>query len=204
VLCCSTKSRRATPTRRIFWNRPCVSIPTQRTVLNALGIAYLEQAQFDKALPAFRDAAKRAQHWSYPLHNAALASVETGDYKSAIKYYQQAIKLTPQYSYLHYNLGLVYQRLNRNKDAENAYREAMKRASNSAEPSNALGTLKAAQGKRSEAEQFYKDALAKNPKLYSARHNLALLLASTRIDSRRGSTCGARICASRRASPRRS
>jgi len=145
---------------------------------NALGIAYLEQAQFDKALPAFRDAAKRAQHWSYPLHNAALASVETGDYKSAIKYYQQAIKLTPQYSYLHYNLGLVYQRLNRNKDAENAYREAMKRASNSAEPSNALGTLKAAQGKRAEAEQFYKDALAKNPKLYSARHNLALLLAS--------------------------
>ncbi|HEV8146447.1 MAG TPA: tetratricopeptide repeat protein [Bryobacteraceae bacterium] len=145
---------------------------------NALGIAYLEQAQFDKALPAFRDAAKRAQHWSYPLHNAALASVETGDYKSAIKYYQQAIKLTPQYSYLHYNLGLVYQRLNRNKDAENAYREAMKRASSSAEPSNALGTLKAAQGKRSEAEQFYKDALAKNPKLYSARHNLALLLAS--------------------------
>lgn len=145
---------------------------------NALGIAYLEQAQFDKALPAFRDAAKRAQHWSYPLHNAALASVETGDYKSAIKYYQQAIKLTPQYSYLQYNLGLVYQRLNRAKDADGAYRAAMKLAPNSAEPYNALGTLKAAQGKRAEAEQFYKDALSKNPKLYSARHNLALLLAS--------------------------
>jgi tetratricopeptide (TPR) repeat protein len=160
--------------------------PNTAYSFNALGIAYLEQAQFDKALPAFRDAAKRAQHWSYPLHNAALASVETGDYKSAIKYYQQAIKLTPQYSYLHYNLGLVYQRLNRNKDAENAYREAMKRASNSAEPSNALGTLKAAQGKRSEAEQFYKDALAKNPKLYSARHNLALLLASDKNRQQEG------------------
>ena len=160
--------------------------PNTAYSFNALGIAYLEQAQFDKALPAFRDAAKRAQHWSYPLHNAALASVETGDYKSAIKYSQQAIKLTPQYSYLHYNLGLVYQRLNRNKDAENAYREAMKRASSSAEPSNALGTLKAAQGKRSEAEQLYKDALAKNPKLYSARHNLALLLASDKNRQQEG------------------
>ena len=48
---------------------------------NALGIAYLEQAQYDKAIPAFRDAARRAQHWSYPLHNAALAYMETGDYR---------------------------------------------------------------------------------------------------------------------------
>jgi tetratricopeptide (TPR) repeat protein len=150
--------------------------PNTAYSFNALGIAYLEQAQFDKALPAFRDAAKRAQHWSYPLHNAALASVEIGDYKSAIKYYQQAIKLTPQYSYLPYNLGLVYQRLNRTKDADSAYRAALKLAPNSAEPYNALGTLKAAQGKRAEAEQFYKDALTRNPKLYSARHNLALLL----------------------------
>ena len=48
---------------------------------NALGIAYLEQAQYDKAIPAFRDAVRRAQHWSYPLHNEALAYVETGDYR---------------------------------------------------------------------------------------------------------------------------
>ena len=48
---------------------------------NALGIAYLEQAQYEKAIPAFRDAVRRAQHWSYPLHNVALAYVETGDYQ---------------------------------------------------------------------------------------------------------------------------
>jgi tetratricopeptide (TPR) repeat protein len=45
---------------------------------NALGIAYLEQADFAKAIPAFRDAAKRAPNWSYPLHNLALAYVEAG------------------------------------------------------------------------------------------------------------------------------
>ena len=144
---------------------------------NALGIAYLEQAQYDKAIPAFHDAVQRAQHWSYPLHNEALAYVELGDYKSAIRAYQDAIKLTPQYSYLPYNLGLVYQRLNRRNDAETAYRKALQLAPNSAEPYNALGTLKASQGKRTEAEQLYRSALQRNPGLLPARHNLALLLA---------------------------
>jgi tetratricopeptide (TPR) repeat protein len=143
---------------------------------NALGIAYLEQAQYDKAIPAFRDAVRRAQHWSYPLHNEALAYTETGDYRSAIRAYQEAIRLTPQYSYLPYNLGLVYQRLNRRKDAETAYLKAEMLAPNSAEPYNALGTLKASQGKRAEAEKLYQQALQKNPSLLPARHNLALLL----------------------------
>ncbi len=145
---------------------------------NALGIAYLEQGQFDKAIPAFRDAAHRAQHWSYPLHNEALAYTETGDFSAAIRAYQQAIKLTPQYSYLPYNLGLVYQRMNRKKDAEASYRKAMMLAPTSAEPYNALGTLKASERKTQDAEEFYKEALQRNPGLLSARHNLALLLAS--------------------------
>ena len=143
---------------------------------NALGIAYLEQAQFDKAIPAFRDAAKRAVHWSYPLHNLALSYVETGDYKDAIKSYQQAMKLTPQYGYLPYNLGLVYQRINRRKEAEASYRKAIAISPDLAQPYNALGTLKASEGKRTDAEQNYKQALAKDPKLLAARHNLAILL----------------------------
>ncbi len=143
---------------------------------NALGIAYLEQAQFDRAIPAFRDAAKRAVHWSYPLHNLALSYVETGDYKDAIKSYQQAMKLTPQYGYLPYNLGLVYQRINRRKEAEASYRKAMLLSPELAQPYNALGTLKASEGKRADAEQNYKEALVKDPKLLAARHNYAILL----------------------------
>ena len=46
---------------------------------NALGIAYLEQGQFDKAIRRVSRRRHRAQHWSYPLHNEALASVEIGD-----------------------------------------------------------------------------------------------------------------------------
>lgn len=148
---------------------------------NALGISYLEQADYRKAIPAFRDAARRAPLWSYPLHNLALAYFQIGDYRGAIRTYQQAMKITPQYSYLPYNLGLIYQRTNRRKEAEQEYRLAMSLAPNSAEPLNALGSLKSQEGKSSEAEKLYRDALAKNENLLAARHNLAELL-STRAD----------------------
>jgi tetratricopeptide (TPR) repeat protein len=152
--------------------------PNAAYAYNALGIAYLEQGQFDKAIPAFRDAARRAQHWSYPLHNEALAHVESGEYQAAIRLYQQAMRLTPQYAYLPYNLGLVYQRLNRRKDAESSYRKAISIAPDSGEAYNALGTLKASTGKAAEAEKDYRDALQRNPNLLAARHNLAVLLAA--------------------------
>jgi len=155
--------------------------PGQAYGYNALGIAYLEQADFAKAIPAFRDAARRAPNWSYPLHNLALAYVEAGNYQDAIRSYRQAMRITPQFSYLPYNLGLVYQRLNSRRDAEIEYRLAMTLAPDSAEPLNALGSLKASEGKSAEAEKFYRDALQKNPSLLTAlaaRHNLGLLLAS--------------------------
>lgn len=147
---------------------------------NALGIAYLEQADFTKAIPAFRDAVKRAPNWSYPLHNLALAYQEAGDYQGTIRSYQLAMKITPQFAYLPYNLGLVYQRLNQRREAEASYRKAIELAPDSGEPLNALGSLKAAEGKNAEAEKFYRQALAKNPNLLAARHNLAILVAGTK------------------------
>ncbi len=147
---------------------------------NALGIAYLEQADFTKAIPAFRDAVRRAPNWSYPLHNLALAYQESGDYQGTIRAYQQAMKITPQFAYLPYNLGLVYQRLNQRREAEANYKKAIELAPDSAEPLNAMGSLKAAESKTAEAEKLYKQALAKNPNLLAARHNYALLLAGTK------------------------
>jgi tetratricopeptide (TPR) repeat protein len=144
---------------------------------NALGIAYLEQANFEGAVPAFRDAISRAPHWAYPAHNLALTYFELGDYAGAIRSYEQAIRLRPQDSYLPYNLGLVYQKLNRRREAEQAYRRALVLAPDSAEPLNALGSLKAGMGKFDEAERLYREALKKNSELLAARHNLALLLA---------------------------
>ncbi len=143
---------------------------------NALGIAYLEQAAFQKSIPAFQDAARLAPNWSYPLHNLALAYVESGDTEGAVRSYQQAMKVTPQYAYLPYNLGLIYQRTNRRREAEQSYRRAAELAPNSPEPLNALGSLKSQMGRTVEAEKLYRGALAKNANPVPTRHNLALLL----------------------------
>ena len=161
---------------------------------NALGIAYLEQAQYDKAIPAFRDAVRRAQHWSYPLHNEALAYVETGDYRSAIRAYQEAIRLTPQYSYLPYNLGLVYQRLNRRKDAEAAYMKAEMLAPNSAEPYNALGTLESVGRQARRRRAALPPGFAEESELCCPRVTIWRCCWRTRRAARRKpSICGARI-----------
>ena len=144
---------------------------------NALGIAYLEQADYARAVPAFRDASRLAPYWAYPLHNLALTYTEMGNAEAAIRAYRQAMRLAPQYSYLPYNLGLVYQRVNRRKEAEVAYRHAISLSPGLGEPYNALGYLKASQGRDGEAEPLYRQALEKNPDLLAARHNLALLLA---------------------------
>jgi len=146
---------------------------------NALGISYLERADYDRAILAFKDASARAPYWAYPLHNMALAYVEKGDYDSAIRIYRQAMRLVPGAGYLPYNLGLVYQRMNRPKDAEAMYNAALKISPDNPQTFNALGYLRASEGKRAEAEKYYRQALAKDPELLVARHNLALLLSTT-------------------------
>jgi tetratricopeptide (TPR) repeat protein len=142
---------------------------------NALGIALLERAEYDRAILAFRDAVSRAPYWAYPLHNMALAYFQKGDYSAAIAAYQQAIHMAPQYAYLPYNLGLVYQRLNRAKDAESMYRKALALRPD-AQTYNALGCLKFFEKKPADAEGFYKTALAQDGTLVIVRHNYAVLL----------------------------
>ena len=149
---------------------------------NALGIAYLERANYDLAIAAFRDAARRAPYWAYPLHNMALAYTEKGDYDNAIRSYQKAMRLAPRAVYLPYNLGLLYQRMNRPADAEAMYRLTLATEPANAQALNALGSLKAAAGRTAQAEQFYKQALDHDPALLAARYNLAVLLAA---DARR-------------------
>ena len=159
--------------------------PTGAYSYNALGIAYLEQANYEQAILAFQDAMRLARRWAYPAHNLALAYTQLGDYDKAIETYKQAIERAPGFAYLPYNLGLVYQRLNRRKEAEKAYREAIAKAEKLepgpselylAHANNALGYLKASSGRGDEAEKFYRLALTHSPDLLEARHNLAVLL----------------------------
>jgi tetratricopeptide (TPR) repeat protein len=154
--------------------------PASAYAYNALGIGYLEQADYANAIHAFRDASRNAPYWAYPLHNVALTYTQTGDYGAAIQAYRRAMELAPRYSYLPYNLGLLYQRLNKQKEAEGSFRRAMALDPGLADAYNALGYLRESQGHASEAEQLYKNALQIDPDSLAARQNLAVMISGQR------------------------
>ena len=159
---------------------------------NALGIAYLELANYDRASDAFRDAIRLAPYWVYPRHNLALALTEKGQYAAAIATYRDARPLAPNYSYVAYNLGHVYQRIRLDREAETSYRDAARiatkahdqglrpapagRWSERAEVWNALATLEEDRRHYDKARQLLRQALVDDTQSLSARHNLARML----------------------------
>src|SRR6202011_1473777 len=58
--------------------------PASPSAYNALGISYLEQAQYQEAIAAFVDAIRRAPYWPYPRHNLALTYWQDGQYELTI------------------------------------------------------------------------------------------------------------------------
>ncbi len=167
--------------------------PGRPYAYNALGIADLEQSQFDEAIGAFRAAIRLAPYWAYPRHNLALALAERGRYIDAIAQYRNAETVAPIYSYLPYNLGLLFQQLNRVDDARRSYLEAERIAEKRCQvrfgpkftqpcperalPRTALGTVEDLQHKPTLADRYFRLARTDDPNDLLAQHNHATLLA---------------------------
>lgn len=151
--------------------------PDGAYIYNALGIAALEQANYDRAVRAFRDAARLAPHWLYPRHNLALALGQAGRRAEALEVWAQAIRQAPGEWWLYYGRGLMQSEMGRRRAAEESFRVAARLAQDRPEPLTALGFLKADAGDRKGAEQLYREALRRSASDVPARHNLAVLLA---------------------------
>lgn len=151
---------------------------------NALGIAYLEKPDFNRAIAAFQDAISLAPNWAYARHNLALALSEEGQYAQAIATYRAAMRLGPQYSYIPFNLGLLYERLNQPANARAAWQDALSTSPNMARAWTAIGLSYSLEGRNKSAEQAYRTALemACTPANFDktdclpTRHDFALLL----------------------------
>jgi tetratricopeptide (TPR) repeat protein len=152
-------------------------------VLNALGIAYMEQGDWDKAIPAFDDASRLAPGWLYPKHNRALSLMRSGRARAAIEEYRKAIAEMPSAFTLHFNLALAYQQINQLREADREYvetdrwlgrRTTAARAVDWARLYNAQGTLAAQRGKLGAARKLYQKAKDTAP-LPETVHNLALI-----------------------------
>ena len=154
-------------------------------VLNALGIAYLEDGDFTRAIAAFDDASRLAPQWLYPKHNRALSLMRGGKARAAIQEYRNAIAEMPSAQTLHFNLALIYQQINELQLADREYQRTEEILSNApsardadwARLYNARGTLAAQRGQKKKAGRFYDLALAKVPGMPEAVHNKALISA---------------------------
>jgi tetratricopeptide (TPR) repeat protein len=140
---------------------------------NALGIAYLQMADFAHAVNAFNDALTFAPNWAYARHNLALAQTQAGQYEQAIQTYRAAIALRLGYAYLPYNLGLLSLRLNRIQEARSEWRDALSIAPDMARAWNALALSYASQGDVKSA-QALSLAVDRTDRL-TIRHDQALL-----------------------------
>jgi tetratricopeptide (TPR) repeat protein len=152
-------------------------------VLNALGIAYMENGEWDKAIPAFDDALRLAPEWLYPKHNRALSLMRSGKARAAIDEYRQAIGQMPWAHTLHFNLALAYQQINELQHAQTEYEATGRLLANGAGVRdadwarlyNAQGTLAAQRGRKKKAMELYDLALKKVKGMPEAIHNMALI-----------------------------
>ena len=173
---------------------------------NALGIVYLEQSQYDRAIPAFRRSIQLANKWGYPRLNLALTLAEAGNYAAAEGVYREAIAAAPSQPYLFFNYGILLARLNRRHEAEQEFRAALRafdaqasvyrRLAGVLTGAAATATLQEAETvTRNEAEAYnalasvqhgstargnYLEALKHNDRLTAAQYNLGILALRSR------------------------
>jgi Tfp pilus assembly protein PilF len=146
-------------------------------IYNALGTAYFEQGDFERALLAFDDAIVRAPYWIYPRNSRALAYAELGAYDSAQAAFDEALRIAPASASLHHNRAWLMQRVGQTDEAKRGFRQAAKLNPSLAPPWNALGVLEAGSGHAKAAIAAYTQAIALSPDFAEARENLARLLA---------------------------
>ena len=144
---------------------------------NALGIAYMEQQEWNEAIENFRAATERAEKWVYPHYNRARVYAGLERYREAEQELARGIELESElglrYPYLHYNLGIIYLYQGRNDEAEQQFRQAIEMQPDDAKSYHNLGLIFEARGNTTEAENYFRRAAELDAQLVESRLKLA-------------------------------
>ena len=144
---------------------------------NALGIAYMEQQQWNEAIRNFRLASDRAEKWVYPHYNLSRVYAALSRFPDAEAELRRGIALGEElglrYSYLYYNLGILYLFQGRANDAEQQFRRAIELKPGDALSYHNLGLIYQRRNNAQEAETFFRKAADLDPRLVEPRMKLA-------------------------------
>ena len=146
---------------------------------NALGIAHMEQGQWEPAIDSFRAAFQRAEKWVYPHANLARVYAAQQRYREAEQELKKGIQLGTElglkYSYLHYNLGQLYFEQKRFGEAEEEFRRARDLNPDDANNYYHLGLFAKNRGRNADAEANFRRAAELDPGFAAAHLRLAEL-----------------------------
>jgi tetratricopeptide (TPR) repeat protein len=155
------------------------------------GFAYLQQENYDQAIPVFQRAVNLAHHNLYQAHakpeiegriaafahsNLASSLLAKGQIDAAIVEFREGLRLAPDLASLHDGLGNALSATGDQEIAANEFREAARLDPNLAMIHNNLGQALAAKGDLEGSVREYRKALSLNPNLAGAQENLRMLL----------------------------
>lgn len=141
----------------------------------SLASAYVNQSQYQKAIPAYEAALRLSPNYGVAWNNLGTAYQRVGAYRKAILAYEVVTRLDPQSASAWFNLGTALQHEKLHQQAIYAYREAGTLASDRPAIWYNLGISYAALNQFDAATLAYQQALKLQPDHANAKHNLNLI-----------------------------
>ncbi|HZQ69145.1 MAG TPA: FG-GAP-like repeat-containing protein [Terriglobales bacterium] len=151
-------------------NSPNVS---EAARLNNLGLAYMNQQLFEKALKAFQEAAKLDPQLQIVQLNQGIALLNLGRVDSAKPLLDDAVKRNPKDPNAWYNLGLLYKNSESPQRSIDAFRRVTEIDANDADSWYFLGAAYSQNKQYPEAIDAFQHALKLNPLHASAQFGLS-------------------------------
>jgi tetratricopeptide (TPR) repeat protein len=141
--------------------------------LNNLGVAYMNQQFFEKALKCFEDSAKLDPALSVARLNQGIALVNLGRIDPAKVILEDGVKLDPKNPHAWYNLGLLYKNSESPVDTANAFHHVVEIDPNDADTWYFLGAAYSQAKQFPQAIDAFEHALKLNPLHASAQFGLS-------------------------------
>ncbi len=147
--------------------------PTEAARLNNLGVAYMNQQLFEKALKAFEQAATLDPNFKIAPMNEGVALLNLGRVDAARQFLEEAAKQNPDDPHAWYNLGMLEKNSANSHAAVDAFRRVTEIDPNDADTWYFLGASYAQSKQYPEAIDAFQHALKLNPLHASAEFGLS-------------------------------
>jgi len=161
-----------------LWQRAIYYSPESWSAHYNLGLAYLNQKQYDPARAQLLEARRLNPREPTVANNLALAQASLGDKAAAISSVKEAIALDPALLEAHNNLGTFLFEQGSFAEAQKEFAAVLARDPSSASARFNLARTKAALGDYAAAIAAFQTLLANDPNDVAARYELAFSYAS--------------------------